>query len=326
MALATLALASLGQVYAGCPFDDGSCQEYCNQQGCNLGYCGHFAWIQCICRKCGDEWNWYDKVHYNPDKQVNQTELDSLKLNGSVPLILTNNNSKQTDQKQQQQLGAKVEAAQGAQQVSPAQHVEQPPRPTASQQINAAPATKQHEQQQRVTSALTTLLIPDLSDGSKLDLNDIPDENSEKFLDYLTKNHEKLVQATHSVQQSSARSAPPSGATSVQAPDEETDGDDDSDADQQQVTTPETGSEGEPQADEAVEIQISSSNNNQPQQAQQQSTTTMTSITDGKSGSGAARSLASNDELDEQDQQQANGPVMRLLRMALAERSSDDIF
>lgn len=37
----------------GCPFNDGSCEEYCKQQGCNFGYCGHFAWIQCICRKCG---------------------------------------------------------------------------------------------------------------------------------------------------------------------------------------------------------------------------------------------------------------------------------
>lgn len=154
----------------GCPFDDGSCQDYCAQQGCNMGYCGHFAWIQCICRKCGSEWNWYDKVKYKPDEKVNQTELDSLQLNSSSPIILTNSSSSS-----QLELGSSPSSPQSA--------------------------GVKGNQQMKQPATLTTLLIPDLSESNgKLDLNDIPDENSEKFLDYLAKNHERLVQATNAEQ------------------------------------------------------------------------------------------------------------------------------
>ncbi|KAG9509351.1 hypothetical protein GZH46_02135, partial [Fragariocoptes setiger] len=74
LALVAVNLASAGQ---GCPFDNGSCQEYCATQGCHVGYCGHFAWIQCICRKCGTEWSgpsWYDKVR-NRGAASNSTEV-----------------------------------------------------------------------------------------------------------------------------------------------------------------------------------------------------------------------------------------------------------
>lgn len=210
IALAVMRGAEAGQ---GCPFDDGSCQEYCSQQGCNMGYCGHFAWIQCICRKCGDEWSWYDKVRYNPDKTVNQTELDSLKLNETTPMILTSAKEAQNKAKQEPQSAKEQQAA-----------------------------------------TLTTLLIPDLSDTSgKLDLNDIPDENSDKFLDYLAKNHEKLVQAT-----SQARSKL----------DESSSPEDDEDEQEEQTshTTPNPIDDTE-----TIEIQISSSNK---QQKQQQNATT----------------------------------------------------
>ena len=214
IALTLVALTGSAEAGQGCPFDDGSCREYCGQQGCQLGYCGHFAWIQCICRKCGDEWSWYDKVRYEPNKQVNQTELDSLKLNGTGPLILSKGSG------EQQQV---VAAGSGSQ------------RPVA---------------EQRQQQTLTTLLIPDLSDASKVDPNEIPDENSEKFLDYLAKNHEKLVQATSIRQQATGGAgeeeeeepAPGAAPTTQQPLDDQ----------------------------ETVEIQISSSNNNQQQQQQQQ--------------------------------------------------------
>lgn len=252
--LAIVLLATGGQpaeASQGCPFDDGSCQDYCAQQGCNLGYCGHFAWIQCICRKCGDEWSWYDKVRYNPDKTVNQTELDSLKLNGTAPLILTNSSARPT---------AKTTVTQASQ---PAQQV-----------VKVLATTTQQQQQQPEASAkpaatLTTLLIPDLSDGSKVDLNDIPDEeNSEKFLDYLAKNHEKLVQAQHNSNQRSQQQPADDDDNDDQQPDPEESAD-------QQVTTPTTTtttggttSDNEEEG-ETVEIQISSSNNNSQQQQQQ---------------------------------------------------------
>lgn len=122
LAVAIVVISEIGLIAAdqGCPFDNGSCQEYCNQQSCGLGYCGHFAWIQCICRKCGDvsiclqsqylketcdqfkenqliiksylilyqliqtqEWSYYDKIRFTNgygNKTVNQTELDSIGL------------------------------------------------------------------------------------------------------------------------------------------------------------------------------------------------------------------------------------------------------
>lgn len=252
---ALVAIIALGAMEAeasqGCPFDDGSCQEYCSQQGCNMGYCGHFAWIQCICRKCGDEWSWYDKVRYNPDKQVNQTELDSLKLNGTSPLlILTNGQSNNQTVQQQQPIKPKMENK---------------------------PAT------------LTTLLIPDLSENNgKLDLNDIPDENSEKFLDYLAKNHEKLVQATSAHRQQHEQSS----STEKFSEDEE---DDESSA----TTGPSTtmGSTNSGEDDGTIEIQISSSDN---QTAQQQPV-------------GQTSAVAYN-----------GSPVTRLLKMAVIERDDDE--
>lgn len=209
----TTQVAQAGQ---GCPFDDGSCREYCNQQGCNMGYCGHFAWIQCICRKCGDEWSWYDKVRYNPDKTVNQTELDSLKLNGTAPIIITNSSNQQ---QQQQVLQTQTKPAENKQQT------------------------------------LTTLLIPDLSEtNGKLDLNDIPDENSDKFLDYLAKNHEKLVQATavKSQEASAGQNAP------INQNKPPTVGGLDLDTEEEQ----EEQENQTPSSEETVEIQISTSNNN----------------------------------------------------------------
>lgn len=237
------ALATSAEAGQGCPFDDGSCQEYCNQQGCNMGYCGHFAWIQCICRKCGDEWSWYDKVRYNPDKTVNQTELDSLNLNGTAPLILTNSSHQQS-----------------------------------------ANVTKLSSDANKQVATLTTLLIPDLSDSNKLDLNDIPDENSDKFLDYLAKNHEKLVQAT-------------SGLAGEQQAAHAQKSDDDSDE------------------DDAIEIQISSSSNNnnttnqQPPKADNVATTAQ------------QQQPASDDSARQQKDTKAplSSPLSRLLKVEVVE-------
>lgn len=259
--LALLQVAAAGQ---GCPFDDGSCQEYCNQQGCNMGYCGHFAWIQCICRKCGDEWSWYDKVRYNPDKTVNQTELDSLKLNNTNALILTNSSAGQPTA---QPLGA---ASNGS----------------ASTSQQAAETGPVRPQTQKAT--LTTLLIPDLSDNGRLDLNDIPDENSDKFLDYLAKNHEKLVQAT---------SAHDSSRTSQQQPgDRKSEDEGDEEPDEEQSSSP--VSAGDERADDdTIEIQISTSNNNTKSEQQPIKT---------ESTGGS---------------QEAKSPITRLLKMAVMEES-----
>lgn len=170
----------------GCPFDDGSCNDYCAQQGCSLGYCGHFAWIQCICRKCGDEWNSYDKIRYKPDQKVNQTELESLNLNSSAPIILTNN---------QQQNNNRNE-----------------PQPSSEPNNKQLDKNAQKSQPQQAT--LTTLLIPDLGETSgKIDPNEVPDENSDKFLDYLAKNHERLVQATRQESGGSEESSESGAAT-----------------------------------------------------------------------------------------------------------------
>lgn len=198
LALLIAAYVESSEAGQGCPFDNESCQDYCAQQGCSMGYCGHFAWIQCICRRCGDEWNWYDKVRYKPDEKVNQTELDSLKLNSSAPIILTNSTSAPKQLESSATAGKANAQAAGA---------------------HKQPAT------------LTTLLIPDLSESNgKLDLNDIPDENSDKFLDFLANNHERLVQATNSDLQPS---------TTEQPADEES---------------------GAEPTEETVEIQISSNN------------------------------------------------------------------
>lgn len=197
-----------------------------------MGYCGHFAWIQCICRKCGDEWSWYDKVRFNPDKTVNQTELDSLKLNGTAPLILTNSAQKTNDS------SSKVTVQQVIKVTTPTPAQQQQVQPTQQQ---AQPQQQQQAQDKKQqTATLTTLLIPDLSDtNGKLDLNDIPDENSEKFLDYLAKNHEKLVQATSNSKQQT----------------QENGGDDENseESEDQLVSTSTVATE-----DEAIEIQISS--------------------------------------------------------------------
>lgn len=222
LVLAVCALLALGasgaQSSQGCPFDDGSCQTYCQQQGCNFGYCGNFAWIQCICRKCGDAWNSYDKVRTDPNKQVNQTELDSLKLNTSSPLILTHTSTSMQQPQQQQK-------------------------------------------EQEVTTTLTTLLIPDLSSDAKLgDINDIPDENSEKFLDFLAKNHERLAQATSTNSSTDANIEPSSDAAVESTEDSEL-------IDEEQLvmsggssssTTPITTSSSD---GDLVEIQISSNDN-----------------------------------------------------------------
>lgn len=235
LGLATLLeLAEAGQ---GCPFDDGSCQEYCNQQGCNMGYCGHFAWIQCICRKCGDEWSWYDKVRYNPDKMVNQTELDSLKLNNTNALILTNSPANQ-QQQQQQQVPISSNATVNNQ---------------TNQTTTDLPANQVAKQQK---ATLTTLLIPDLSDNGRLDLNDIPDENSDKFLDYLDKNHEKLVQASSICDPSKMNCQQAKSKLDGEATDEEID-----DEQASGSTLPSTSAE-ERADDDTIEIQISTNNNN----------------------------------------------------------------
>lgn len=270
----------------GCPFDDGSCQEYCGQQGCSMGYCGHFAWIQCICRKCGDEWSWYDKVHYNPDKTVNQTELDSLKLNATSPLILTDSSAGAVGDRADQQKNATS---------------------TGTAADNSKP-----EQQQRAT--LTTLLIPDLSDSSKLDLNDIPDENSDKFLDYLAKNHERLVQATSSKDQTAASKRQQQQQT----------GDD-------QLTAEEAGgdSTSSPADDETVEIQISS-NDNSPPASQQQTTDSPPTSPDASStstaspapGSESPAASSSSSTTTSQPSQQKS-PLIRLIQMASDEQLFD---
>lgn len=291
----------------GCPFDDGSCREYCNQQGCNMGYCGHFAWIQCICRKCGDEWSWYDKVRYNPDKTVNQTELDSLKLNGTAPIILTNSSD------QQQQLS---------------QAPTQPNKPVAIE----------NKQQ-----TLTTLLIPDLSEtNGKLELNDIPDENSDKFLDYLAKNHEKLVQAT------AARSADSSIAGSQQQQQQQplqlhqTQNTSHKqilaggiDLEEEHENQEEQDNQA-PSSDETIEIQISTSNNNSndastlPKVVQQTQPTTSTS-----SSTSSQAPSASQKQQQQQQQQSESGSesesesqeqaMTKLLKMAVIERASEEI-
>lgn len=224
LAVLTIGLLAAQAEAAGCPFEDASCQEYCNTQGCNLGYCGHFAWIQCICRKCGDEWSWYDKVRYNPDKTVNQTELDSLKLNGSAPLILTNSSEK------------------GRAAPTPINMVE-----------SAKTAGKPAGEPKPAT--LTTLLIPDLSAaGGRLDLNDIPDENSEKFLDYLAKNHERLAQAT-------SLSGQPDAGDQQDEQDEQ-----DSSSESPSTGAPSTSSSAD---DDTIELQISTKNNNKTGSEQQ---------------------------------------------------------
>lgn len=244
---------------AGCPFEDASCQDYCNKQGCSLGYCGHFAWIQCICRKCGDEWNYYDKVRYNPDQTVNQTELDSLKLNRTAPLILTTSST--SSGSASVQLGAE---------------------PAEGRQLNSAdlkPAAKPIEK----PVTLTTLLIPDLSESGKIDLNDIPDENSDKFLDYLEKNHERLAQAT-------ARA------------DGSQDGDS-SDQDEESSDAALTSTLATPIDEDTIELQISASNNNKSG-AQQRHQVSKTST--GPSSSGVTRLLrlvaASDDALLQAEQ------------------------
>lgn len=258
LAVCAFELAQAGQ---GCPFDHASCQDYCSQQGCNYGYCGHFAWIQCICRKCGDEWGYHDKVHYDPNKEVNQTELDSLKLDGRVPLLVSTNSGQQTRQQQQ---------------------------------------SPQHKH-----ATLTTLLIPDLSDASKLDLNDVPDENSEKFLDFLAKNHEKLVRATSQQAASGDRSV--EQVVTIDLLEEP------SKASPGAAATTVSPQADEPTTEEMVEIQISSSNNN----------------------TNVSNKRESGDEEDTQEGASGGGPedqgsssvgsVTRLLRMAVAERSSEEI-
>lgn len=298
----------------GCPFDDGSCREYCNQQGCNMGYCGHFAWIQCICRKCGDEWSWYDKVRYNPDKTVNQTELDSLKLNGTAPIILTNSSA---DQQQQ-----------------------------AGQPNNKAVGVENKQQ------TLTTLLIPDLSDtNGKSELNDIPDENSDKFLDYLAKNHEKLVQATAARSGESSGGPTSSSSSSSSSSSHQTlnsqnkqtttvgiDLDDEHDSQEEQDSQSQS-------SDETVEIQISTSNNNSskdsdagqlstlpkiaPTAAPAISTSSTTSSPapsasqKQQSGAGGSASVSvSESESESGSQEQA---MTKLLKMAVIERASEEI-
>lgn len=163
LALCLTSLAELASAGQGCPFDDSSCQEYCSQQGCNMGYCGHFAWTQCICRKCGDEWNTYDKVKSNPNAAVNQTELDSLKMTNPIFLASANNTK------------AASEAASSTTTTSTTT--------TTAKAASEAPAT-----------TLATLILPDLSDSKLGELNDMPEENSDKFLDYIAKNHERIVE------------------------------------------------------------------------------------------------------------------------------------
>lgn len=295
--LATTCLIQGAQAGQGCPFDDGSCQEYCGQQGCHMGYCGHFAWIQCICRKCGDEWNWYDKVHYNPDKTVNQTELDSLKLNGTAPIILTTNN-----QQQQQVAAAKPATTTPASTLNPEAIVIKTTTTTSSSTTTKAPAERQQQQQ----ATLTTLLIPDLSDKSS-DTNNIPDENSEKFLDYLAKNHERLTAAARDVQPDGSEESDEEGAT---------------DSSQQG-----NGSTGGTNDEDSVEIQISSSDN--------QTTTTTTSTTTATptsapaSGSAQVQLAAGNGAARAADEQEPvtsqQSATKRLIRLAVIERNSEEI-
>lgn len=268
LSLLALAIIALGFApsptqAAGCPFEDASCQEYCNKQGCSLGYCGHFAWIQCICRKCGDEWNYYDKVRYNPDKTVNQTELDSLKLNGTAPLILTN-------------------SAATVDQVVPASAT-----PSGARQLNSAGPTTTKAPARSVEKAatLTTLLIPDLSESGRIDLNDIPDENSDKFLDYLAKNHERLAQAT-------AKSDGSSGSQDGEA------------GDQEDETTDSTATSTLAPADEdTIELQISTSNNNTGAQQRQQ-TGAGSSISEAGGVTRLLRLVATSDDALLQNEQQ----------------------
>lgn len=243
----------------GCPFDNESCQDYCAQQGCSMGYCGHFAWIQCICRRCGDEWNWYDKVRYKPDEKVNQTELDSLKLNSSAPIILTNSTSS-----------------------APAKQLVEPSTATNTNNNNNKPANSQAAtttSNQKQAATLTTLLIPDLSESNgKLDLNDIPDENSDKFLDFLANNHERLVQATNSEQlQPSTTEQPPEDSESGAEPTEET-----------------------------VEIQISSNNSTSTPNNNSPRADALLTQSD-------SLEAASNDDQDHNHQ-----PLTRLLKIAVA--------
>lgn len=164
----TILSINISPVTSSCPFDDSSCQDTCKEQGCNMGYCGHFAWIQCICRKCGKEWEWYDTVRVNEGKQVNQTELESLKLNTTNAQI------------NQQANG---EAANKLQELSKAQ------AEAASREAARARGEQQH-------ASLASMLIPDLTDNSKFEDTDIPEENSERFLDFLAKNHERLAKAS----------------------------------------------------------------------------------------------------------------------------------
>lgn len=254
-ALTLMLLPGTSEADQGCPFNDGSCQEYCGQQGCSMGYCGHFAWIQCICRRCGDEWNWYDKVRYNPDQKVNQTELDSLKLNSTSQPIQESSDSE----------------------VKPTE------LPVTNIQVPITTTTSKPKQ----TSTIATLLIPDLSEtNGKLDLNDIPDENSEKFLDYLAKNHERLAQATNSEQQL--------GRQQDQG-EEDNEGHDDA-----EVSTEET-----------VEIQISSNNS-----------TSMDSDDNlEETRSSTQLNLGNENNQDRQNQQlgRQHQPLTRLLKIAVAD-------
>jgi len=276
-----LALAQVARAGQGCPFDNASCQEYCSQQGCNFGYCGHFAWIQCICRKCGDEWGYYDKVHYNPDKQVNQTELDSLKLNGSEPLVLENNNNNE-----QQQTG------------------------------------NRQQQKQVKQATLTTLLIPDLSDNSKLDLNDIPEESSEKFLDFLDKNHEKLVQATTAQQQPSGQSAGKQQQQQLVILDLGDDQQAQESSTGKTLVAATTSLPLDEAQEETVEIQISSSNNNTNSQTDNKDST----VQQATEASQTRQEETADDEGQAKGEQSRRvGPVTRLLRMVVAQKSSEEI-
>lgn len=119
-------------------------------------------------------------------KTVNQTEFDSLKLNTTEPSQQQKQNLTFASLTQQQQFDA-----------------------------SRTKAEQQH-------ANLASMLIPDLSDNSKLSSefaeDEIPEESSEKFLDFLSKNHEKLAAATSEQQQLSTLNAETQTTTTQSTP------------------------------------------------------------------------------------------------------------
>lgn len=73
----------------GCPFYPDECKAHClERQQCYYGYCGSFAWLECICRKCSPLWAHFHSIRANgtngdlppPPPQTSSEEMDSAEI------------------------------------------------------------------------------------------------------------------------------------------------------------------------------------------------------------------------------------------------------